>query len=168
MYINSHHSQITQNPSNEAVNIFIPEDIFKIIFNRIINQDSQALHDIYSILLTCQKWKRILEKNPSISWAKSLVQPFFQRENPAQSIQSIIYKGIEVSEHWTSQQHHLIGQVILAAAKKNVQILLHPDESLKKDPAILLAAIQNDGEDPQYAALRQDPQVILAAIQNHG
>ncbi len=53
------------NTSKETLlDSLLPNEILKIVFDQVVNQ-SQPLRDISSILLTCQKWKDILEENPA-------------------------------------------------------------------------------------------------------
>ncbi len=75
-------SQIVQNTSNEAcLDTVMPNELLKIIFDQVINPN-QSLRDISSILLTCHKWKGILEDNPCIA----VVQNLFQLRNSPQTV----------------------------------------------------------------------------------
>ncbi len=71
------YSQTMRNTAEEFqsfLEILIPNEILGIIFDQIVNQKSQPLRDISSILLTCKKWERILKTNPCISLLQTLFQ----------------------------------------------------------------------------------------------
>ncbi len=67
-------SETVQNTSNEnLLDNLIPNEVVGVIFDQVINQ-SQSLRSISSILLTCKKWKSILEGNFCISLAQAFSQ----------------------------------------------------------------------------------------------
>ncbi len=76
MQITNFHSQTRQSTSEEFEFFLntMPNEILGIIFDQIVNQKSQPLRNISSILLTCKKWERVLQTNPCISLLQTLFQ----------------------------------------------------------------------------------------------
>ncbi len=56
------HSPTMPNTTNEAfLDTLLPHDVLGIIFDQVVNQ-SQAMHDISSILLTCKNGNTFLRR----------------------------------------------------------------------------------------------------------
>ncbi len=109
MQLTSIHSQIIQNISNEPfLDTSLPKEILGVIFEQVINQ-SDFLGDISSILLTCQNWKGILEKNSCISLAQTLFQLQFSHRSTIKFPQECI--TTKQKQHFTSQELKMIDQV---------------------------------------------------------
>ncbi len=99
---------IGQNTSTEVyLDTLVPNEVLEIIFDQVVNQN-KTLHDISSILLTCHKWKGILEKNPCIA----LVQNLFQLQDSPQSVikHPLDCRITDQKNHFTSQELKLIDQ----------------------------------------------------------
>ncbi len=136
-------SQIVQNTSNAAyLDILVPNEVLAIIFDQIINQN-QSSRDISSILLTCYKWKGILEKNPCIA----LVQNLFQLQNSPQFV--IKHRsdcGItDQQNHFTSQELKLIDRVAYLGFNQ----LLMLRSKLFQPNSLLLSLLDRYSWDPE-------------------
>ncbi len=143
MQINNSHTQTTQNNLKESLlNTLIPNEILEIVFDQIVNQKSQPLSDISSILLTCKRWENVLKANPCISLLQTLFQithsDRFIITPPSECI--IIFNK---KKEFTSQELKLIDQatkdkalfekLFLSESKKFEKLLMvdsklfHPD-----------------------------------------
>ncbi len=96
------------NISNEDFLDSLPNEVLGIIFDQVVNQ-SQSSPDIYSILLTCQKWKHVIEEHPCISLVQALFQLKFSHRAAIKIPQECIIT--KHKQHFTCQEFKLINRV---------------------------------------------------------
>ncbi len=109
MQIITFNSDKMENTSNEAfLDTLLPKEVLGVIFDQVVNQ-SQSLADISSILLTCQKWKDVLEENPCISLVQALFQVKMSHGSAIKLPQECI--KTEQKKYFTSQELKLIDLV---------------------------------------------------------
>ncbi len=146
MQITLLNSQKKQSDSDEVfLDALIPNEILGIVFDQIVNQ-SQPLRDISSLLLTCKKWKLVLEKNPCIS----LVQTFFQLENSHPSTIKFPQEclTIEQKKRFTPQEFQLIDRFQGRRGKKFEKLLM-VDSKLFHSKSLFLSLLDHFLWDPE-------------------
>ncbi len=149
-------SPTLSNISNEAfLDNSLPQELLGIIFDQVVNQRSQPLHDICSILLTCKNWKNVLEKNPCIS----LVQALFQLKDSHPSTITFPQECITTEgqkQHFTSQEIKLIDQAIDDQTFKK---LLVADSKLFHPKSLFLSLLDRYSWDPEFCKKSANPNI---------
>ncbi len=146
MQINLSNSEKIDNTSSEAgLDTLIPSEMLGIIFDRVINQ-SQPLRDISSLLLTCQKWKGVLEENPCIA----LVQALFQLKGSHQFAITHLQECIitEQKKDFTPQELKLIDRA-QGHRGKRFEKLLMIDSCLFQSKSLFLFLLDRYPWDPE-------------------
>ncbi len=140
------HSPTMPNTANEAfLDTLLPQEVLEIVFDQVVNQ-SQAMHDISSILLTCKKWKHIFEKNPCISLLRTLFQ--FKENHPSPVTFPQEYIETKQSEHFTPQEFKLIDRVLLYQ-ELTLEKLLMVDSQLFHPKSLFLSLLDRYIWDPE-------------------
>ncbi len=139
------HLQTMQNTSNESLlDTLLPNEVLGIIFDQVINQKSQPLCDIYSILLTCKKWKSILEENPCISLAQTLFQ--LKGNDRSTIIRLQEYMITDQKKHFSSQEFKLIDRL---HTTHRFEKLLMIDSQLFHSKSLFLSLLDRYPWDPE-------------------
>ncbi len=147
-----------QNISDEnLLDKFLPQDVLGVIFEKVVNQND-AVRAISSILLTCQNWKRVLEKNPCIS----LVQALFQIKKGPQSAITCLQECriTEQKSHFTPQELKLIDR---ASCGKRFEKLLMCQSELFQVNSLFLSLLDRYPWDPEFCKNSDNKNIQLVA-----
>ncbi len=161
MQSNNIHSQTTPNHLEESLlNTLIPNEILEIVFDQIVNQKSQPLSDISSILLTCKRWKNVLKANPCISLLQTLFQiTHSDRFTTTPPSECIIIP--DKKKKFTSQELKLIDQ---ANKEKNTfEKLLLVDSELFHSDSLFLSLLNRYLWDPEVCKNSANQRIRMIA-----
>ncbi len=138
--IHSHLQTIHKTSNDSLLDTLIPKEVLGIVFDQVVNQ-SQSLNDTFSILLTCKKWKSVLQKNPCISLVQALFQlkGSHQRPNTIKHLQECLTTDGQ-KKSFTSQEFKLIDQVYF---KENFKKLLMVDSRLFHPKSLFLSLLDH-------------------------
>ncbi len=139
-----------QNTLNEAcLDTLVPNEILSIVFDQVVNQKCPFLCDISSILLTCKKWKSVLEENPCISLAQTLFQLKKINFSPITRPQECI--ATRQKEQFTSQEINLIerAQQRYCYPKEGFKRLLMGQSQLFHPKSLFLSILDHYPWDPE-------------------
>ena len=158
--IQSHLQTMQKTSSNALLDILIPNEVLGIIFDQVVNQ-SQSLSDISSILLTCKKWKSVLQKNPCIS----LVQALFRLKDshqPASTIRRLqeCLTTDEQKKSFTSQEFKVIDKVWF---EKSFKKLLMVNSKLFHPKSLFLSLLDRYSWDPAFCKKSANKNIQLVA-----
>ncbi len=147
MQISNIYSQTTQNYLEESLlNTLIPNEILEIVFDQVVNQKSQPLSDISSILLTCKRWENVLKANSCISLLQTLFQiTHSDRFTITPPSECIIIP--DKKKEFTSQELKLIDQA--NKEEKTFEELLMVDSELFHPKSIFLPLLNRYLWDPE-------------------
>ncbi len=147
MQINNIPSQTTPNHLEESLlNTLIPNEILEIVFDQVVNQKSQPLSDISSILLTCKRWENVLKANSCISLLQTLFQiTHSDRFTITPPSECIIIP--DKKKEFTSQELKLIDQA--NKEEKTFEELLMVDSELFHPKSIFLPLLNRYLWDPE-------------------
>ncbi len=137
-------SQIMSQNLNEVfLDTLFPNELLKIIFDQIVNQ-SQPLCDISSLLITCKKWKNILEENSCIS----LVQALFKLKDNDRSAIILPQECLrtEQKQRFTPYELKLIDR---AHQEKKFENLLMVNSNLFHLNSLFLSLLDHYSWDPE-------------------
>ncbi len=162
MQITDFHSQTMQSTSEEfefSLNT-MPNEILGIIFDQIVNQKSQPLRDIASILLTCKKWERVLQTNPCIS----LLQTFFKMTHSDRFTITLPQECIVTNgqkSDFTSQELKLIDRAI--GERRTFEKLLMIDSELFHSKSLFLSLLHRYIWEPEICKNSANQRIRMIA-----
>ncbi len=162
MQITDFHSQTKQSTSEEfeySLNT-MPNEILEIVFDQIVNQKSQPLRDIASILLTCKKWERILKTNPCIS----LLQTFFKMTHSDRFTITLPQECIVTNgqkSDFTSQELKLIDRAI--GERRTFEKLLMIDSELFHSKSLFLSLLHRYIWEPEICKNSANQRIRMIA-----
>ncbi len=140
--IHSHLQTMQKTSSDSLLDTLIPNEILGVVFDQVINLSCSSRH-FSSILLTCKKWKSVLQKNPCIL----LVQALFQLKNSNRS--AITLQDCMITyqkKHFTSQEFKLIDRF---CCDRTFKKLLMADSKLFHPKSLFLCLLDHYSWDPE-------------------